>query len=62
MPKPVWLYLTAWLYYRTRASCVALAEALETVSHDHLTRLLQGYWSGQRLLAPVIPFPVDNDA
>jgi hypothetical protein len=29
---------------------VALAEALETVSHDRLTRLLQAEWSGQTLL------------
>jgi hypothetical protein len=50
MPELVWLYLTALLYYRTSASCVALAEALETVSHDRLTRLLQSEWSGQRLL------------
>jgi hypothetical protein len=50
MPELVWLYLTALLYYRTSASCVALAEALETISHDRLTRLLQGDWSGQRLL------------
>jgi putative transposase len=50
MPKLVWLYLTALLYYRTSSSCVALAEALETVSHDRLTRMLQGDWSGQRLL------------
>src|SRR5215472_3263017 len=51
MPELVWLYLTALLYFRTSASCVALAEALESVSHDRLTRLLQGDWSGQRLLA-----------
>ena len=50
MPTLVWHYLTALLYYRTSASCVALAEALETVSHDRLTRLLQTDWSGQRLL------------
>jgi putative transposase len=50
MPTLVWLYLTALLYYRTSASCVALAEALETVSHDRLTRMLQGAWSGQTLL------------
>jgi putative transposase len=50
MPTLVWLYLTALLYYRTSSSCVALAEALETVSHDRLTRLLQADWSGQRLL------------
>ena len=29
---------------------MALAEALATVSHDRLTRLLQGDWSGQRRL------------
>ena len=50
MPELLWLYLTALLYYRTSSSCVALAEALETVSHDRLTRLLQASWSGQRLL------------
>lgn len=50
MPTLVWLYLTALLYYRTSSSCMALAEALETVSHDRLTRMLQADWSGQRLL------------
>jgi putative transposase len=50
MPTLVWLYLTAVLYYRTSATCVALAEALQTVSHDRLTRMLQADWSGQRLL------------
>jgi hypothetical protein len=50
MPTLVWHYLTALLYDRTSASGVALAEALETVSHDRLTRLLQADWSGQRLL------------
>jgi hypothetical protein len=50
MPELLWLYLTALLYYRTSASCVVLAETLETVSHDRLTRLLQSDWSGQRLL------------
>jgi len=32
-------------------SCVALAEALETVSHDRLPRMLQADWPGQTLLA-----------
>jgi hypothetical protein len=50
MPTLVWLYLTALLYYRTSATCVVLAEALQTVSHDRLTRMLQADWSGQRLL------------
>jgi hypothetical protein len=50
MPELLWLYLTAILYYRTSSSCVALAEALETVSYDRLTRLLQAQWSGHTLL------------
>jgi putative transposase len=50
MPELLWRYLTALLYYRTSASCVALAEALQTVSHDRLTRLLQAEWSGHTLL------------
>jgi putative transposase len=50
MPELLWLYLTALLYYRTSGCGVALAEALETVSHDRLTRLLQSDWSGQTLL------------
>jgi putative transposase len=50
MPELLWLYLTALLYDRTSSSCVALAEALEIVSHDRLTRLLQADWSGHTLL------------
>jgi Transposase DDE domain len=50
MPALIWLYLAALLYYRTSATCTALAEALQTVSHDRLTRLLQANWSGQTLL------------
>ena len=46
----VWHYLTALLYDGTSTSCVALAEALQTVSHDRLTRMLQADWSGQTLL------------
>jgi hypothetical protein len=38
MPALIWFYLTALLYYRTSASCVALAEALETVPHDWCVR------------------------
>jgi DDE superfamily endonuclease len=53
MPTLMWLYLTALLYYRTAATGVALSEALQTVSHDRLTRLLQADWSGQRLLERV---------
>jgi hypothetical protein len=50
MPKRVWLYLTALLYDRTSASCIALAEGLHTVSHDGLTRLSQADWSGHTRL------------
>jgi len=50
MPELIWLYLTAMLYYRTIASCVALSAALKTVSHDRLTRLLHADWSGHTRL------------
>jgi hypothetical protein len=50
MPELRWLYLTALLDYQTSGSCAALAEVLETVSHDRLTRMLQGDWSGQTRL------------
>jgi DDE superfamily endonuclease len=50
MPALVWLSRTALLYYRTSASCVALADALATVSHARWTRLLQRDWSGHTLL------------
>jgi hypothetical protein len=50
MPTLVWRYLTALLYDRTSAACTALAGALETVSHDRLTRMLQANWSGHTLL------------
>jgi hypothetical protein len=40
MPTLVGLYLTAWLYDRTSSNCVALAEALETVSPARLTSML----------------------
>jgi hypothetical protein len=46
MPPLVWRSLTALLYDRTAATCVALAEALQTVSHDRLTSMLQADWSG----------------
>jgi hypothetical protein len=51
MPTLVWLSLTALLYYRTAATWVAFAEALQTGSHARLTRLLQADWSGHTLLA-----------
>ena len=50
MPALIWLYLTAVLYDRTSGSCVAFAEALETVSHDRWTRRLPADWSGPTLL------------
>jgi hypothetical protein len=50
MPTLTWLYLTALLYFPLSGRCVAIAAALETVSHDRLTRMLQENWSGQTLL------------
>jgi hypothetical protein len=39
LPELMWLSLTAWRYGRTSVTGVALAEALETVSHDRLTSM-----------------------
>jgi hypothetical protein len=50
MPALIWLSLTALLYDRTAATCVAMREALHTVSHDRLTRMLQADWAGHTLL------------
>jgi putative transposase len=50
MPTLVWRYLTALRYDRPSATCVALAEAVQTASHDRLTRLLQSDWSGHTRL------------
>jgi hypothetical protein len=50
MPELLWRYLTALLYDCTSGSCVTFAEALETVSHDRLTRRRQADWSGHTRL------------
>jgi DDE superfamily endonuclease len=50
MPELIWLYRTAVLYVQTSVTGVALAEALDTVSHDRLTRMLQAQWSGHTRL------------
>jgi hypothetical protein len=41
MPELMWLYLTALRSHCLSVSGVAVAEALQTGSHDRLTRLLQ---------------------
>src|SRR5262245_16213391 len=50
MPEPLWIYLMALLYFTNLTSCSAIADAFDSVSHDQLTRMLQGTWSGHTLL------------
>lgn len=50
MPEPLWIYLMALLYFTNITTCSAMADALDSASHDRLTRLLQGAWSGHILL------------
>jgi hypothetical protein len=50
MPTRVGHDLTALRDDRPSGRCVALAEALGTVSHDRLTRRRQGDWSGHTRL------------
>jgi hypothetical protein len=40
----------ALLYFTNITTCSAMADALDSASHDRLTRLLQGTWSGHTLL------------
>ena len=50
MPEPLWLYLRALLYFTHITTCAAMADALDSASHDQFTRLRQGTWSGHILL------------
>jgi hypothetical protein len=50
MPEPLWIYLMALLYFTNMTTCSAIADAFDSVSHDRLTRMLQGSWSGHILL------------
>src|SRR5262245_53714815 len=42
MPEPVWIYLMDLLYFTNMTTCSAIADAFDSVSHDRLTRMLQG--------------------
>jgi hypothetical protein len=50
MPEPLWVYLRALLYFTNITTCSAIADALDSASHDRWTRMLQGPWSGHTLL------------
>ena len=50
MPKPLWIYLIALLHFTKVSTCSAIAEIFPKASHDRLTRMLNGDWSGQTLL------------
>ena len=50
MPEPRWLSLRALRYFTNITTCSAMADALDSVSHDQLTRMLPGTWSGHILL------------
>jgi Transposase DDE domain len=50
MPEPLWIYLMALLYFTRVSTCSAISECTAKASHDCLTRMLQGDWSGQTLL------------
>jgi len=50
MPEPVWIDLMALRYFTTMTTWAAIADAFASVSHARLARMLQGSWSGHRLL------------
>ena len=50
MPEPLWIYLMALLYFTRISTCSTIADVMANASHDCLTRMLHGRWSGQILL------------
>ena len=50
MPEPRWIYLMALLSFTRGTTCSAIADALDSVSHDRVTRMLNGSWRGHTLL------------
>jgi hypothetical protein len=54
MPEPLWIYLMALLHFTKASTCSAIAEVLPKASHDCLTWMLNGDWSGQTLLDVVL--------
>jgi hypothetical protein len=53
MPELLWIYLMALLYFTKVTPCSAMADAFDSVSHDWLTRMLQGTWSAGSFSFPV---------
>jgi putative transposase len=49
MPEPLWIYRMALLYFTNLTTCSAMSDAFDSASHEQLTRMLQGTWSGQTL-------------
>ena len=49
MPKPLWIYLMALLYFTKVSAYSTIAEAFPKAFHDCLTQMLNGDWSGQTL-------------
>jgi hypothetical protein len=47
MPEPLWIYLMALSYFTKVSACSTSALAFAEASHDCLTRMLNGNWSGQ---------------
>src|SRR5262244_2090863 len=43
------IYLMALLYFTKVSTCSTIADAFDSASHDCLTRMLHGDWSGQTL-------------
>jgi hypothetical protein len=40
MPEALWLYLMALLCFTNTTTCSAMADALDSVSHDQFIRIL----------------------
>jgi hypothetical protein len=54
MLEPLWSYVMALLYFGRLQGYIHMAECLQTLSHDRLTRMVHGSWSGQILLEQAV--------
>jgi hypothetical protein len=58
MPEPLWISRMALLYFPRLLTCATITEAFEKASHDRLTRMLNGDWSGPEVWTHFIKWRV----
>jgi|GEM_PF-778100 len=62
MNTAIFAYIEALLYFTRYYTCTGMAIALQTISHDRLTRMLNGGWCSQTLFLWVLSMLFDLEA